>query len=186
MATVEHFPTLETRRLILRELTQDEAESVYHYLSDPEVIRYLEGSVDSLAEAAGYVKWCRDTFHHGMTDVRWGIELKSSGTLIGDCGYGHIDEPRRPTELGYMLAKEHWGNGFMAEVLNTILPFGFDQLHLHRIQAWTHPDNAVSAHLLEKFGFRKEGTLREHIYIWHQGAYIDTDMYALLDKDFTR
>ncbi len=142
--------------------------------------------ISNLITRAGYVQWIRDTFHNGMTDVRWGIELKSNGILIGDCGFGHIDEPKRPTELGYMLAKEYWGNGFMSEVLNTILPFGFDQLHLHRIQAWTHPDNATSAHLLEKFGFKKEGTLREYIYIWHQGAYIDADMYALLEKDLHR
>jgi RimJ/RimL family protein N-acetyltransferase len=46
---------------------------------------------------------CDNTFKE-QTDIRWGIELKENNKLIGDCGFGHIDEPKRPTELGYILA----------------------------------------------------------------------------------
>lgn len=176
------FPTLTTQRLVLRQLTMEDAEAVYQYLSDEDVIRYLEGNTDNLEEAQGYVGWCNSTYD-AHTDIRWGITLKESGTLIGDCGFGHIQEPKCPTELGYMLAKEHWGHGYMTEALEAILQYGFRALQLHRIQAWTHPDNKASARVLQKQGFVREGLLREYVYIWHKGTYIDAEMYSLLASD---
>ena len=183
MNTFEKFPVLETKRLLLRELNIDDAENIYQYLSDSDVIRYLEGNTDTLEEAMGYITWCRNTFKE-KTDIRWGIELKENSKLIGDCGFGHIDEPKRPTELGYMLSKKYWNQGYMSEALGAILYYGFYKLDLHRVQAWTHPENEASGHLLSKYNFVKEGFLREYVYIWHKGVYIDVDMYSLLEKDY--
>lgn len=180
------FPILETKRLLLRDINHDDAESIYQYLSDPDVIQFLEGNTDTFDEARGYVSWCIDTFYKRKTDIRWGIELKENNKLIGDCGLGHIDEPRRPTELGYMLSKEYWNKGYMSEALGAILQYGFHRLDLHRVQAWTHPENKASTRLLKKYGFIKEGLLREYVYIWHKGVYIDVDMYSLLGKDYKR
>lgn len=182
--TLMNFPILETERLLLRELKTDDAESIFQYLSDKDVIRYLEGNTDTVEEARDYVTWCDNTFNKEKTDIRWGIELKENNKLIGDCGFGHINEPKRPTELGYMLAKEYWNQGYMSEVLGSILNYGFYNLGLHRIQAWTHPDNKASASILLKHGFVKEGFLREYVYIWHKGVYIDVDIYSLIDKDY--
>lgn len=178
-----NFPILETERLILREIVTEDAESIFHYLSDADVIQYLEGSTDSVEEAEGYVSWCNDTYKN-KTDIRWGIELKETGKLIGDCGFGHIDEPKCPTELGYMISKEYWNCGYMTEALSKMLCYGFQKLNLHRVQAWTHPDNKASSRVLLKHGFVHEGFLREYIYIWHKGIYIDADMYSLLAKDY--
>lgn len=81
------FPTLETDRLILRELNTNDAEAIFHYLSDEDVIRYLEGNTNTIDEARDYVSWCNNTFHSGKTDIRWAIVLKENSTLIGDCGF---------------------------------------------------------------------------------------------------
>lgn len=185
MKNIEQFPELETKRLILRELKMNDAEAIYTYLSDPDVIKYLEGNTDSIEEAQGYISWVTEGFTK-RKDIRWGIELKDTKELIGDCGFGHIDEPRRPTELGYMLTKKYWNHGLMTEALGAILYYGFKELELHRIQAWTHPDNLGSSKLLMKHGFKKEGFHREFIYIWHQDIYIDTEMYAILESDYTK
>ncbi len=74
MSALIDFQTLETDRLMLREITQDDAEAIYQYLSDKDVIRYLEGNTDNLDEARGYVSWCRDTYA-SKTDICWGIGL---------------------------------------------------------------------------------------------------------------
>lgn len=177
----DKFPLLRTDRLILRALNADDAEAIYHYLSDEDVIRYLEGNTDSIQEAQGYVSWCNETYQKG-TDIRWGIALKDN-TLIGDCGLGHINEPKCPTELGFMLDKRYWGCGYMTEALDAILRYGFNTLKLHRIQAWTHLDNAASARVLQKNRFVYEGLLREYVYIWHKDEYTDVAMYSLLSKD---
>lgn len=178
-----NFPILETKKLISREIINEDAEDIYQYLSDADVNRYLEGSTDSVEEAMSYISWSRDTYKNN-TDIRWGIELKENSKLIGDCGFGHIDEPKRPTELGYMISKEYWNRGYMSEALGEILRYGFQMLNLHRVQAWTHPENKASVRLLLKHGFIHEGYLREYIYVWHKGVYIDTDIYSLLAKDY--
>lgn len=174
-----NLPIIETSRLVLRQLTNDDTKAVYSYLSDPEVIRDLEGFTESLEEAEGYINWCNKTLQDG-TDIRWGIEEKATGKLIGDCGFGKINEVRIPTELGYILSKDSWGKGYMSEVLEAILRYGFDELSLHRVQAWVCPHNVASLRLLKKNGFQKEGHLREYVYQWHSGKYLDVDMYALI------
>ncbi len=184
MKKIKVFPVLETKRLILRELKINDAEEIYIYLSDSDVTKYLEGNADSKEEAQGYISWCAKGFME-RKDIRWGIELKANKELIGDCGLGHINEPKRPTELGYMLSKKYWDQGYMSEALSAILKYGFNELDLHRIQGWTHPDNKASSKLLMKYGFIKEGFHREFIYIWHKGIYIDAEMYALLNSDYT-
>lgn len=182
---VNEFPVLETDRLVLREIRIDDAETIYNYLSDSEVIKYLEGSTDSIEEAKGYISWISEGYEK-RTDIRWGIELKENNTLIGDCGLGHINEPKIPTELGFMLSKKYWNKGYMSEVLKAILEYGFEELGLHRIQGWTHSDNIISSRLLLNNGFTKEGLHREFVYIWHRGIYFDADMYAILSKDYKR
>ena len=183
MSNLQDFPVLETKRLRLREITDEDADAIFQYLSDEEVIRYLEGNTENIEEARGYVSWCRETCK-SKTDIRWGIELKDQRKLIGDCGLGHIDDPHRPTELGYMLAKAYWNQGYMTEAVAAILQFGFKELNLHRVQAWTHHDNKASAQILRRQGFIHEGRLREYVFIWHQGVYIDAEMYGLLRNDY--
>lgn len=178
-----NLPIIETKRLVLRKLTNDDSEAVYEYLSDPEVIRDLEGYTESLEEAEGYIDWCNKTLSDG-TDIRWGIEEKATGKLIGDCGFGKINEPRIPTELGYMLSQKAWGKGYMSEVLDAILVYGFGELGLHRIQAWVCPHNTASVRLLQKNGFIKEGHLREYVYQWYTSKYLSVDLYSLLANDY--
>jgi ribosomal-protein-alanine N-acetyltransferase len=178
------FPIIETKRLLLREIIISDAPAIYQYLSDKDVIKYLEGSTDTISEAEGYINWISKTYQEG-SDIRWGIVEKESNKLIGDCGFGHINEPLRPTEIGYMIAKDYWNRGYMTEVLNSMLNYGFHKLKLHRIQGWVHPLNIASWKVMTKHGFIKEGTLREYIYVWHKEEYIDVDMYSLLKKDYT-
>lgn len=179
------FPVIETKRLVLREITISDAPTIYRYLSDEEVNRYLEGNTNTISEAEEYINWIIHTFEQG-TDIRWGIVEKESNKLIGDCGLGNIHEPKRSTEIGFMLAKEYWNKGYMSEVLSGILDYGFNKLELHRIQGWAHPFNVASCKVMTKQGFKKEGTLREYIYVWHKEEYIDVDMYSLLRKDYIK
>ncbi len=178
------FPTIETDRLLLREITLADAPAIYQYLSDKDVIKYLEGCTDTISEAEEYINWISQTYQQGA-DIRWGIVEKKSNKLIGDCGLGHINEPLRPTELGYIVAKDYWNRGYMSEVLKGILDYGFNHLKLHRIQGWAHSQNIASWRVMTKHGFIKEGTLREYIYVWHKEEFIDVDLYSLLRNDYT-
>ena len=69
------------------------------------------------------------------------------------------DQPR--AEIGYILGREHWGQGYAGEAQRRVIDFAFDEVGLHRLEADTHPDNAASARSLERLGFKREGLLRE-------------------------
>ena len=66
---------------------------------------------------------------------------------------------RRRAEVGYDLLEEYWENGYTTDVLEEIVSYGFDELGLVRIEATVDPKNVISIRVLEKNGFKLEGTL---------------------------
>jgi ribosomal-protein-alanine N-acetyltransferase len=75
----------------------------------------------------------------------------------------HWDKSHYKTDLGYTLARLYWQRGIAAEGVRATMPFGFETMHLHRINADTRMDNIGSVRLLEKPGFSHEGVWRECI-----------------------
>ncbi|MHC5020158.1 MAG: GNAT family N-acetyltransferase, partial [Planctomycetota bacterium] len=91
---------------------------------------------------------------------------QATGTPIGGIGFRLDPDPeRRQAEVGYVLRRDRWGRGLMAEAVHGVLRFGFTQLQLHRFWAATDVQNLASARVLEKCGFQLEGCVREHIVI---------------------
>jgi ribosomal-protein-alanine N-acetyltransferase len=68
----------------------------------------------------------------------------------------------------------------MSEALRTLIPFGFNEIEMHRIQASVFPENTASIRLLEKFGFQQEGILRQYTYIKYRDVWEDCLVMALL------
>ena len=113
--------------------------------------------------------------------VRWGIERRSDGQLIGTCGLFKWNRAWRNCTLGYELVRDAWGQGYMREALRSALAWGFEQMALNRVDAQIHPENTPSLKLVERLGFVHEGRLRECGY-W-LGAYHDLLQYGLLRRD---
>jgi RimJ/RimL family protein N-acetyltransferase len=90
-----------------------------------------------------------------------------------------VDASRR-CEMGYALARAHWGGGYVSEALRALLNFGFTALDLNRIEADVDPRNGASARVLEKLGFQKEGFMPERWIV--QGEPADTVYYGLLRR----
>jgi RimJ/RimL family protein N-acetyltransferase len=84
--------------------------------------------------------------------------------------------------VGYTLAFDAWGKGYMNEALTALLEFGFSQLGLNRVEADIDPRNMASARSLERLGFQKEGHLRERWIV--AGEVSDTGLYGLLLSDW--
>ncbi|MDU1695666.1 MAG: GNAT family protein, partial [Bradyrhizobium sp.] len=89
---------------------------------------------------------------------------------------GHMRQ-RRVT-IGYIVDPARHRQGIAAEAVAAMLDYCFDELGLHRLQAFIHPDNLASRRLVEKLGFRCEGQLRDHLRVG--GEWRDDMMYALL------
>ena len=150
------FPDLTTARVQLRVLTQDDTEAVQRHFSDDEVTRYMDIDPCSTLEQARQII----AFHQSDPGCRWGLFSKSTGQLIGTCGY-HAWERDRSTpeaEIGYDLGRTHWGAGLMSEVLHIVIPFGFDRMGLGLIYAGVESGNERSIRLLERLGFRRRIT----------------------------
>jgi ribosomal-protein-alanine N-acetyltransferase len=171
-------PTLSTDRLVLRQLVLDDAAALFHALSDELVMRYWSsGPHKNEQETREYIAWNAET---DADHKCWAI------TTDGDLALGWIMlMPHRKDnfELGYILAREYWGNGYAAEAIKAVLDFAFRQLTARRISADVDPDNKGSVILLEKLGFQLEGHLRAE---WETHIGIrDSLIFGMLAKDWS-
>ena len=113
-------------------------------------------------------------------------ELRAtSGALVG--GLTLCNVRRGVTQsctLGYWIGAKHSRQGYMTAAVRAVVPFVFDSLELHRLEAACLPTNAASIKLLEKTGFQREGLARRYLRI--NGLWQDHLLYALLDTDMRR
>ncbi|WP_251032390.1 GNAT family N-acetyltransferase [Mesobacillus foraminis] len=178
----EPFPRLETKRLVLREVTTEDSNSLLKYLSDEEVMKYYGlDPFQSINDALDEISWYQ-SIQKNKTGIRWGITLKDQGAVIGSCGFHNSVSQHFRTEIGFELSKEHWGKGIAFEAVQAIISYGFEQLDLQRIEALIEPPNSSSQRLVEKLGFIREGLLRN--YEFTCGKFDDLYMYSLLKQDF--
>lgn len=174
--------TLNTERLTLRWMAPRDVTAHYAVYSDAEVARYWSrGPWSEIAEAEAALAAIIAGYADGSA-LRLGIELRATGQLIGNVSLHHFEEASRRCELGYALARDYWGGGYVTEALRALIGHGFEQLNLNRIEADIDPRNLGSARVLEKLGFRKEGYMPERWIV--QGEPADTVWYGLLRRDW--
>jgi [ribosomal protein S5]-alanine N-acetyltransferase len=177
------FPALETPRLTLRELVEEDAPSLLAIHGDTEAMRYFgTDPLKELAEAEKVIEKFASWRTAQTTGVRWGIVEKESGNLVGSCGlFGHNREWRRCL-TGYELARNSRSKGYMQEALCTAYTWGFSEMQLNRIEALIHPENKESLSLAKRLGFKEEGLLREVAY-WG-GGFQDLLQLSLLKREW--
>lgn len=182
MTTENIFPVLETDRLILRQITKEDAEDILTYLSDKDVMKYYGlAPFHSVGEALDEILWYQSIFEK-KTGMRWGITRKGQDKVIGSCGFLNLVQQHYRSEIGFELSKDNWGQGIASEALEAVIKYGFEQMNLQRIQALIEPPNLSSQKLVERKGFIKEGLLRN--YEFTNGKFDDLLMYSLLKQDF--
>ncbi len=178
----DKFPTLQTQRLILREMTSDDALAVFQIRSDYQVTRYNTGSpYTTIEQARRLIESIRDGYKH-EDELRWGITLKGAGRVIGMVGFNYWHRQDRRASVGYDLARAYWGQGIMSEALRAVIEFGFTRMDLNRIEADCTVENEASARLLLRLGFQAEGLQREQYY--EEGRFWDLRLFALLRREY--
>jgi ribosomal-protein-alanine N-acetyltransferase len=127
--------------------------ALFRNFADPEVAKwFFEHPYTEIAQASQIIDAFKDEFEQGQ-GITWAITFKGTGTFVGTCGYGEVHIADRG-EVGFDLAKEHWGKGLMTEALTAIIDYGFDILDLNQVEAHTYSNNARAKRLLEKLGFQ--------------------------------
>lgn len=177
----EQFPTLETERLVLTEITQSNLEDYFNIFRDEKVTKYYNiNPLTKPEEAQKYIDWFRSRYKDNL-GIRWGIRLKGKTNIIGTAGFNNFQRNHRAS-LGYDLHVDYWNRGYITEALHQVLGFGFNQLELNRIEAEVMPGNIASEKVLCKLKFKNEGTLRDWM-LWDNKHY-DMIMFSLLRKEF--
>jgi len=174
--------TLQTARLTLRPPRRGDEDDLFAIHADPAVMRYFsEPPWTAPDRAARQIDEDAGRFEREES-FRFAIVLNATGRQIGNCTLFSLHRQNRRAEIGYALARSHWGCGYMHEALQALLGFAFGDLDLHRLEADIDPRNAASAASLKRLGFREEGLLRERWIV--DGNVSDSALYGLLRRDW--
>jgi RimJ/RimL family protein N-acetyltransferase len=179
------FPEIVTGRLVLRGLVEEDAQRIFDYRSRPEIARFQDWGTTSRDEITDHI--FRVAGMEPGTPGRWyqiGIVLRSSGELVGDCGFQVLAAEPRQAELGIALDPEYQSQGYATEGLHALLDYLFLTLGKHRVFGSVDPRNVRSIRLLERIGMRKEAHLVESL--WFKGERVDDVIFALLASEWRR
>lgn len=127
------------------------------------------------------IRRCQDEIASGSS-YPFFIFRNSDNRLLGGITLGNIRRGvGQNAMIGYWSGAPHAGKGYMSEALQLVIPFGFNRLQLHRLEAACIPHNERSIRLLEKAGFQREGLLRSYLKI--NGFWQDHLLFALIESD---
>ena len=148
---------LETERLILRELVQDDFDDLFSILSDAETMRYYDAPFDS-ARVKKWIKWNIEnykTFGFGL----FAVILRENGSFIGDCGITMqiINGWIRPG-IGYHIYKPFQNRGYGAEAVRKCRDYIFEKTPFNAVYSYMSVNDADSARIAVKNGMRLLGT----------------------------
>jgi putative acetyltransferase len=176
---------LETERLILDKWRKKDARELFAYASSPNV-GPLAGWKPHKSVKDSKMRIKKLFIPNGTWKItlREGMDCRP-GVAIGSIGFE--PDPKRPEikarELGYSLAEEYWGMGLMTEAGRAVIDYGFTVMELDVISIETAPDNTRSQRVIEKLGFKYEGTLRDS-YLTIDDEVRDTCVYSILRSEW--
>jgi len=151
---------LETERLILRRLADEDAGFILELLNDPGWLRFIgDKGVRTLDDARGYIRNGPAAMYARHGHGLYRVELKDGATPLGICGLIKRDT-LEDVDLGFAFLPQHRALGYAREAAAAMLAYARNSLGLRRIVAITSPDNAASGRLLEHIGLHLEGLVR--------------------------
>jgi len=174
---ISRVPILETAWLRLDPLVPDDAALIFPLMADHDVMAFWDvpefDDPDIVAEiVAGHVS----EMAAGKA-IYWTIRTLADASFIGTCDVSEIDQRHKRGEVGFMLGRDAWGNGYAQEAMSAVTAFAAAS-GFRRLLARTHLGNRRSDTVLEKLGFEEEGMLRG--YVERDGERRDCRLFGLL------
>ena len=172
--------TLETDRLLLRSWEPGDLDDFYAYAKDPDIgpnagWKPHENPEESLKILESFM---------AKKEV-WAVVLRASGRVVGSVGLH--PERRRGDEharmLGYVLAKPLWGQGLMTEAARAVIRHAFEIERISLLSCCHFTSNVRSKRVIEKCGFRYEGTLRRS-FCRYDGVLLDECCYSITFEEY--
>lgn len=174
---------LKTSRTQLRLVTQADLNAMHELHLLPQTDRYNTlGIPANLAETQSILSACLSAHKEiEIANYTLAIEDTVHKDFMGLLGFKLGNKKYSCGEIWYKIHPTYWNKGIATEAVNAVIDYGFDTLHLHRIQAGCAVDNIGSIRVLEKVGMIREGHGRQVLPL--TSGWSDTYEYALLDTD---
>lgn len=173
----DRLPILETARLRLEPLVADDAQHLFPIMGDPEVMAYWDvPEIDDPDLISAIVAGQVADMAKGRA-LYWAMRTLADGQFLGACDLSEIDRWHRRAEVGFMLGRDAWGQGYAQEAIQTVVAFAAAN-GVRKLTARTHLGNRRSESLLQKLGFEEEGLLRGHVL--KDGERRDCRLFGLL------
>ncbi|MCA0386481.1 MAG: GNAT family N-acetyltransferase [Firmicutes bacterium] len=152
-----NHPILETERLILRALSQEDEDAIFRLRSHPETFKYVDiKPYASVERARNFIKAVEKDIANGEAFF-WGVALKDTDTVIGTVCLWNFQKFKSHAEMGFEILPSEHGKGYGTEAVSAVLHWMDKQEDFEIIDGITHEENLPSRKLLEKSGFQHLG-----------------------------
>ncbi len=150
------FPEIKSTRLFLRKIQASDSKAILYLRSDKTINKFIERpenrKTKNISDAIKFINQL-DDYSTQEIAITWGITLKNNPEVIGTICLWNFSKNNKTAEVGYNLNPTYQKKGIMSEALKMIIDYGFKELKLHKIEAFTHTENERSKKLLENNGF---------------------------------
>ncbi len=172
---------IKTPRLLLRQPSMNDSGEYGSILSIANVTKYTDIPDDPTQKRSDRMVSWMSKLHEKQNGCAWIIENQADSEIIGAIRINQIFKKAKCGVIGYELHPDEWGQGKMTEALKAVVAVGHDVFALHRLEAWTLPGNIASDRVLEKSGFKYEGTMRHKEYF--KQNFQDLNIFARIVTD---
>jgi [ribosomal protein S5]-alanine N-acetyltransferase len=173
---------IKTRRLTIREYTDDDWSDVYAYVREEAFWKFQAGEAPTEEKVKALIQWAvREQKIAPRVNYFLAVTETNSGDLIGEAVLKCLPPGHGQGDVGFGIARSQWQKGYATEVARALVDAGFERLKLNRISAQCAPENKASIRVMQKLGMAREGLLREHYQAG--GKYWSSVIYALLARE---
>lgn len=175
---LQPFQTLETERLLLRQVVATDVNEVFFLRSNSEVLKYINKEpCKSHQEALEHIQLLTKLFTDNE-GIAWAITQKGDNIFLGSIGVWNIIKQHYRAEFGYSLHPNFHKKGIMSEAAKAVINYAFVQMRLHSLEANVNPENTASIKILERNGFVREGYFKESYFF--DNRFQDSALYSLI------
>lgn len=176
------FPTLQTKRLLLRAFTLSDAKEVQRMAGSPKIAEttatiphpYLDGMAED------WISKHQEWFEKGIS-VDFAIETHSDKKLVGNISL-MINKSNHKAEIGYWIGEDYWNQGYCTEAMKEVIKYAFESKGLNKITCRHMMTNPASGKVMIKSGLQREGYLKQELF--KNNKFYDTVVYGLLKEDW--
>lgn len=183
---LNHFPEDDSNEIYFEPISLSGLDEMHEYSVKEEFYEFFEFEpFKTIDETEQYLKKIikRTEVKDGdISAMYWFVRLKDGDQLLGTAALVNINKTRESAEIGYGIDPQHWGNGYILKIQNSLIKYAFESLNLNRLYGCTMVSNKRTISSILSAGFKKEGVLRD--YYHKKEIFIDGFKYSMLKKDY--